>query len=270
VEVLSPCPTGWKMTPPDAKNWVDEVMMKYFEINTFKNKNGTAESKGATAKAKSPAIEKQKLLELLGDTQTEGGSFARPATDPKFMNPRIKVAGFGGQGILLLGQLMAQSAMLSNYHSTWLPSYGPEMRGGTANCHVIISERRIGAPLVAECDVLIAMNLPSLDKFEDSVKPGGVIFVNSSLIEREVKRDDVQVVRVPVTEIADSLKEPRVANVVMLGAYIGYTRLLSVESVHAAAARVVKRKEFMEINQAALKRGMEHVQQLVENDEVDV
>lgn len=133
------------------------------------------------------------------------------------------------------------------------------MRGGTANCHVIISDKRIGAPLVAESDVLIAMNLPSLDRFEKDVRKGGVIFVNSSLIKRSLERQDVEAVYVPATELADDLGEIKVANMVMLGAYLGYTKLLSLESVLSAAKRVVKRKEFMVVNRKALNKGIEFV-----------
>lgn len=204
------------------------------------------------------------LLAILGGKKEDSAArLTRPSVDANYRlpaqagNPRMKVAGFGGQGILLLGQLMAESAMVLDYYSTWLPSYGPEMRGGTANCHVIVSEKRIGSPLVVETDVLVAMNLPSLEKFENDVRPDGVIFVNSSLITRKVERGDVQTVYVPATEIADELGETKVANMVMLGAYIGYTGLLSPESVLAAARTVIKRKEFMELNEKALKKGME-------------
>lgn len=263
VEVLSSCPTGWKMTPSQAKKWVAEVMTDYFNLNVLKNKNGTVKSEKSTSPDPIEKAEpgKDEILELLGKKKLESSQvFAKPETDPNYQNPRIKVSGFGGQGILLLGQLLAQSAMMSDYYTTWLPSYGPEMRGGTANCHVIISNKRIGSPLVAESDILIAMNLPSLDKFEDEVRKDGVIFVNSSLIEREVKRTDVEVVYVPATELADELKETKVTNVVMLGAYLGYTGLLSLESVLAAANTVVKRKEFMQLNEKALRRGFEFVQ----------
>ncbi len=275
IEILSPCPTGWKMTPSEGKKWVDEVLSSYFKLGIYKDKNGvlSAEADRLDRKPTDGApkrIEKKptptgdlsaqagELLAILGATKEDSAAkLTRPIADVNFRNPRMKVAGFGGQGILLLGQLMAESAMVLDYYSTWLPSYGPEMRGGTANCHVIISEKRIGSPLVAEADVLMAMNLPSLDKFENDLRPDGVIFVNSSLISRKVERSDVQTVYVPATELADELGETKVANMVMLGAYIGYTGLLSLESVLAAARTVIKRKEFMELNERALRKGME-------------
>ncbi|MFQ5770819.1 MAG: 2-oxoacid:acceptor oxidoreductase family protein, partial [bacterium] len=262
VEVLSSCPTGWKMTPIDAKKWVAEVMTEYFKLNVLKDKNGALESKEiATAKVKQKKEPtKDKILEVLGaKKEVSTQTFSRQKAEENYQNPRIKIAGFGGQGILLLGQLLSESAMLLDYYTTWLPSYGPEMRGGTANCHVIISDKRIGSPLVAVSDALIAMNLPSLDKFENDVREHGVIFVNSSLIKRKVERKDVEAIYIPATELADELGETKAANMAMLGAYLGYTGLLSLESVLSAAQTVVKRKEFMAVNEKALKRGMEYV-----------
>ena len=110
------------------------------------------------------------------------------------MKKQYVFAGFGGQGMLLIGKFVAMANMLDGKHVSWLPSYGPEMRGGTANCSVIVSDEEVGSPMVNNADVLIAMNLPSLDKFEHTVKPGGLIVVNSSIIDRKVQRDDVKVV----------------------------------------------------------------------------
>ncbi len=256
VEILSACPTGLKMTPTQTKKWVSEVLADYFKISVLKDVNGTIKNQ----KSKKDEISKEEILKILGGRQHEElQSFDRLKVKANYQNPRLKIAGFGGQGILLLGQLLAESAMLSDYHTTWLPSYGPEMRGGTANCHVIISENRIGSPLVGESDVLIAMNLPSLDKFENEVRENGIIFVNSSLIERKVERKDVEVIYVPVTKLADELGETRVANMVMFGSYLGYTGLLSLENVLSAAKTVIKRKELMAANEKALIKGMEFV-----------
>jgi 2-oxoisovalerate ferredoxin oxidoreductase beta subunit len=255
VEILSPCPIGWKMTPSDAKKWVAEVLTEYFKLSVLKDKNGGLQPEASTrAKVeRKPDLTREDIYEILGAKKQETAQkFIRPEVDNNYKNPRIKIAGFGGQGILLMGQLLAESAMFLEYHSTWLPSYGPEMRGGTANCHVIISDRRIGSPMVSESDVLMAMNLPSLDKFEGDVRKGGVIFVNSSLIKRRVQRDEVEVVYVPATELADALGETKVANMVMLGAYIGYTGLLPSECVLDAAKTVIKRKEFMVVNEKAI------------------
>ncbi|OGU27927.1 MAG: hypothetical protein A2057_16310 [Ignavibacteria bacterium GWA2_35_9] len=171
----------------------------------------------------------------------------------------MKISGFGGQGILFLGQLLSKCAMISDYYTTWLPSYGPEMRGGTANCQVNISNKRIGSPLVTEIDVLIAMNLPSLDKFENDVKKDGLILVNSSLIGRNVRRGDVEVLYVPATRIADEIGNTKVANIVMLGAYIAQTKIVSNDCVLYTTNHSVKKKEFLKVNEEVFRRGMEYV-----------
>lgn len=136
------------------------------------------------------------------------------------MIEQVIMAGFGGQGVMSMGQLLAYSGMLEGKNVSWLPSYGPEMRGGTANCNVIVSDDEIGSPIVTEATAVIAMNLPSLDKFEHSVMPGGTLIINSSLIERKCSRTDIDVFYIPANEIADELGNNRVANMVMLGAYL--------------------------------------------------
>jgi len=262
VEILSPCPTGWGITPSEAKKWVTEVMTKYFILGVYKDRNGAVEKEELLQPIveKKIASTKEEIMALLGAKKGEEDyKFAKSKISENYKNPRIKIAGFGGQGVLLLGRLLSESAMLLNYHTAWLPSYGPEMRGGTAHCHVSISEKRIGSPLVSLSDVLFAMNLPSLDKFENEVRKGGIIFVNSSLIQRKVQREDVETVYIPATEIADDLGNTKVANMVMAGAYAGYTGLLSLESILAAASSIIKRKGLIEINEKAIKEGVDYV-----------
>src|SRR5690606_8122460 len=179
----------WAMTPVDAKKWIEDVLIKNFVPGVYKDK--TAEAISVDMKRKE--VSKEEILEILGAKKESGLTFEKPDVEKNYQDPRIKISGFGGQGVLFLGQLLSQSAMRSGYFTTWLPSYGPEMRGGTANCHVMISKKRIGSPLVTETDVLFAMNLPSLDKFENEVRKDGLILVNSSLINRNVKRNDVEV-----------------------------------------------------------------------------
>ena len=168
-------------------------------------------------------------------------------------------AGFGGQGMLLIGKFVAMANMLAGKHVSWLPSYGPEMRGGTANCSVTVSDEEIGSPLVDNADVLIAMNLPSLDKFEHTVKPGGLIVVNSSIIDRKVMRDDVRVVYCDANRIAESVKNPKGANVAILGALMAKDPACSTESmIEAIRIELGERKlRFLEGNKAALAAGME-------------
>ncbi|HAK74122.1 MAG TPA: 2-oxoacid:ferredoxin oxidoreductase subunit gamma [Sporomusaceae bacterium] len=168
----------------------------------------------------------------------------------------IVMAGFGGQGVMLIGQLMTYGGMLANKQVSWIPSYGPEMRGGTANCSVIVSDEPIGAPIVSEPTAVIAMNLPSLDKFEPLLVPGGILIINSSLIERKAKRDDLQVHYVAANDIAAELGNSKVANMVVLGALLAATNAVDSESVLKAFAKMfAKKPELLTINQQALNRG---------------
>ncbi|HNZ62745.1 MAG TPA: 2-oxoacid:acceptor oxidoreductase family protein [Bacillota bacterium] len=169
----------------------------------------------------------------------------------------IIVAGFGGQGVMSIGTTMAEAAMSQGLNVSWLPSYGPEMRGGTANCCVVIADSEIISPIVLEPSELIAMNQPSLDKFEPAVKPGGLILVNKSIVERGIRRDDVRAVYVPSLEIASELGNMRVANMVMLGAYIEATKQLKFETVINMLRHIFtgKKAHLVELNEIALQRG---------------
>jgi 2-oxoglutarate ferredoxin oxidoreductase subunit gamma len=171
---------------------------------------------------------------------------------------RVIIAGFGGQGILMLGRLLAYAGMREGKNVTWLPSYGPEMRGGTANCNVIISEDLIGAPIVTEATCVIAMNLPSLDRFESLVQPGGWLLVNRSLIPRLPARTDVRILALPANDLAQQQGSPRVANVVMLGAYLAVSQAVRKESIAAAIEEVLgaSKKHLLGINLNALEAGL--------------
>ena len=172
---------------------------------------------------------------------------------------QILIAGFGGQGILFAGKFLAYKGLLEDLQVSWLPSYGPEMRGGTANCTVIISDERIGAPLVESPSEVIAMNRAALAKFESRVAPGGTVFVNSSIIPDKVGRDDVKAVYVPCDEIAAELGNAKVANMVMLGAYVAATGALKQETIEAMIAEMFtgKKAKLVPLNLEALQRGME-------------
>ena len=175
------------------------------------------------------------------------------------MTKRYLFAGFGGQGMLLIGKFVAMACMLEGKHVSWLPSYGPEMRGGTANCSVTVSDEPIGSPLVDMADCIVAMNRPSLDKFESKVKPGGVLVVNSSIIDRKVERDDIKVVYCDANGIAEAVKNPKGANVAILGALMQATEVCDVDKmIEAIRIELGERKaRFLEGNKAALAAGME-------------
>ncbi len=167
-------------------------------------------------------------------------------------------AGFGGQGILFSGKVLAYKGLTDGKNVSWLPSYGPEMRGGTANCSVIISDAPVGSPIVSNPDVLIAMNLPSLDLYEDKVVSGGMIFVDSSLVERKVNRTDVKVFYVPATKLASDNKIDKLANMIIMGKVLKETGAFdNEESVTNALKKVIsaKRADMLETNLNAMKLG---------------
>lgn len=169
-------------------------------------------------------------------------------------------AGFGGQGILFSGKFLAYKGLTEDKQVSWLPSYGPEMRGGTASCSVIISDTPVGSPIVSNPDVLIAMNLPSLDKYEDSVVSGGKIFVDSTLVERKVKRTDVEVYYVPATKLASDNKTPTLANMIMVGKVLKALGEFSEENVTAALKKVIsaKRADMLDINLNVMRLGADY------------
>lgn len=178
------------------------------------------------------------------------------------MLEKVIMAGFGGQGVMSMGQLLTYAGMIENKNVSWLPSYGPEMRGGTANCNVIVSESLIGSPVITnDATCTIAMNLPSLIKFEKDVVSGGKVLVNSSLIDRKVERDDVEVYYIPANEIAVELGNAKVANMVMLGAYLELTKAVEFETISKAFKKVFgeNKAHLIPINQEALKKGAEAV-----------
>lgn len=168
-------------------------------------------------------------------------------------------AGFGGQGVLLMGQLVTYAGMMEGENVTWMPSYGPEMRGGTANCGVVVSDEEIASPLVSEPTSVVAMNWPSLERFQGMVSPGGLIVYNSSLISAEPTRTDVRVLAVPANDIANELGDTRVANMVALGAYLGVTQVVNPETVLEAMKKVLpeRRHSLIPLNRQALARGLE-------------
>lgn len=171
----------------------------------------------------------------------------------------IRISGFGGQGVISAGILLAQAGLLENKNVSWFPAYGAEMRGGTANCSVVIASEEVSSPVVSRPDTVIVMNEPSLAKFEPLIKPGGLLIINSSLVNSRPKRTDIRVAYVPCNKIAEEIGTTKIANMVALGAYAGLTGALSVESIAKALGKVFKRAkpEMLELNIKALKKGAE-------------
>ena len=169
-------------------------------------------------------------------------------------------SGFGGQGILFAGKFIAYKGLMDEKQVSWLPSYGPEMRGGTASCSVIVSDDAVGSPIVSSPDVLIAMNLPSLDKFESSVVPGGIILADSTLIERKVARDDVKVFYIPATRLASENGMPTLANMIIVGKLLKELGDFDEESINTALKKVISAKhaDMLEVNLKAMRIGAEN------------
>ena len=257
VEVLSPCPTGWKVTPIEAQKWIRENMMTYYPVQVFKDNSERAESR---------VIERQQysdreVLEFLGLLELDVQKKVNEDFIRKFPEQVLKIAGFGGQGVLTAGVILAAAAMDQGLNVSWIPSYGPEMRGGTANCSVILSNKRIGSPLATNPNVLIAMNGPSLDAFEDTVTKNGLIIVNSSIIDRKVNRADVQAMYIPLTDMASDLGLTAAANMVCVGAYLEYTKIMDYKVAFNAIRKSIKKKKFTDTNIKAIEEGMKFVRE---------
>lgn len=166
-------------------------------------------------------------------------------------------SGFGGQGILFAGKFLAYKGLIEDKQVSWLPSYGPEMRGGTASCSVIVSDEPVGSPIVSNPDMLIAMNLPSLDRYENAVVSGGVIFADSTLIERKVNRDDVTVYYIPATKLASENGTPTLANMIIIGKVLKVLGEFEENAVRAALGKVISAKhaDMLEVNLKAMQLG---------------
>jgi 2-oxoglutarate ferredoxin oxidoreductase subunit gamma len=173
----------------------------------------------------------------------------------------IRIAGFGGQGVMLTGQLMAHAANKQGLYSLWVPTYGPETRGGTANCSIVVSDKPIYSPVFSKSDDLLVFNEPSLTKFGDKVKPGGNLFYNKSLIKGDVEGNDHHIYGIPMNDIAKELDVPQVANMVMLGAYLKKVDILKEEVIMESLKYFLgeKKVDLLPVNQKALARGFESI-----------
>ncbi len=173
------------------------------------------------------------------------------------MKEKIICAGFGGQGIMFLGKLVAYTMMHEDKHVTYIPSYGPEMRGGTANCNVIISDDEIDSPMVEEADTVVVMNQPSYEKFKSQVKPGGLLIINSSLIDIVDPPKDVKIVEIPATDMANEMGNVRLANMIIMGVYNAARKLVDKEKVFAALPEFLggNKERFIPINMEAIQKG---------------
>jgi 2-oxoisovalerate ferredoxin oxidoreductase beta subunit len=256
IEVLSPCPTIWKTTPLDAKKRIREELAKIYPVGVFRDLTKDREPRPAPVPA--PALSKLPALLDIDAAHT----FEMPAERPaRTVDWRVKVAGFGGQGVLMLGEVMAEAGLAAGLEVSWLPSYGPEMRSGTSNCHVRLSTHPIDSPLISRPNVLLALNEPSLRKFVHTVEPGGWVFYNADALPEDCRRDDVNFLTVSFTKIADGMGETRVGNMVVLGALMEVARIVGDEQVDAALAHSVKSARWLELDRKALLAGKQAARQ---------
>jgi 2-oxoisovalerate ferredoxin oxidoreductase beta subunit len=250
VEILSPCPTIWGKDPVEARQWIADKMVPTFPLNVFRDRRPEA-----------PAIKEndppqRPVADVLGITAKAGApDTSKSKHTHRFRDVKIKIAGFGGQGVLLLGQLLIEMGMREGLEVSWLPSYGPEMRSGSAHCHVCLSKERIGTPLISHPDVLVAMNEFSLRKFAHEVVSGGIILYNGASVPADFSAPEVQVVAIPASEMADKLGSTKVTNIVMMGALLEETECLAPGTALSVLEDKVKKLDLLEIDRKALTAG---------------
>jgi len=253
VEILSPCPTIWKLDPAEAKHWVAEKMIPVFPPGVYRDR-----AAGEGADSPRIAVPQKSVTEVLELMPASDQQPARRASG-KAGDRKIKVAGFGGQGVLLTGIILAEMGMREGLEVSWLPSYGPEMRSGSAHCHVCLSHQRIGSPLTSQPDVLVAMNEVSLRKFGPQVASGGLILYNRESLPPDFTPPQARVICIPASEIADRLGSAKVTNSVMMGALLEETECLPFESALEVLEGMVKKPGLVEINRKALEAGRKFI-----------
>ena len=253
IEVLSPCPTIWKMQPVEAQHWVRDVMEKTFPLGVFKDRAKDAQPKPLPENA--PPLEQVPHILGVAEAGLPEGNAHHMNQATADLDLRVRVAGFGGQGVLLLGEVLAEAGLDAGLEVSWLPSYGPEMRSGTSNCHVRLAGQPIDSPLVTHPDVLVAMNEPSLHKFCASVRPGGWIVYNGDTLPAECERTDLHILARSFTHLAAELGDARAANMVMLGVLLEATNVLPEASIDAALRRLLKNPKWVELDERALALG---------------
>jgi 2-oxoisovalerate ferredoxin oxidoreductase beta subunit len=262
VEILSSCPTIWKMTPVEAQKYIQEKMLPNFPLGVFRDRKEAAVGPAI----KIPQRTVADVLEVAGHTAEAHPPAKGPARKRSLS---IKVAGFGGQGILMLGQVLAEMGMREGMEVSWLPSYGPEMRCGSAHCHVWLAGERIGSPLIEHTDVLIAMNELSLRKFASQVARSGLILYNSSALPASFAAQ-ARVVCIPASDMADQLGAARVGNIVMLGALLELTGVFSATTGFAALETMVKNITLLEVDRRAIEAARAFFNRRRESEESQV
>jgi 2-oxoisovalerate ferredoxin oxidoreductase beta subunit len=249
VELLSPCPTIWKMTPQESRKWIEEKMMAVFPLGVYRDRKLEPVSDSV------PQTTVNKLFKLEQPGE-EIAPVPAPVSEEAHPDLRVNIAGFGGQGVLLLGQILAEMGMRAGREVSWLPSYGPEMRSGSAHCYVCLAKERVGSPLAEHPDVLIAMNEISLHKFAKQVGPHGTVLYNSAKLPAGFPPQEAMIYCVPASEIADGLGTTKATNMVMLGALVELTHTLPKESAFAVLKAKVRDSKLLEADCQAIDKGI--------------
>jgi len=248
VEILSPCPTIWGKDPVEARRWIYEKMVPAFPLNTFRDRKPEMPVTNAPPQ--------RSVVDVLEISETAGPKPTTVSHTHRFKNYTVKVAGFGGQGVLLLGQLLTEMGMREGLEVSWLPSYGPEMRSGSAHCHVCLSNERVGSPLISHPDALIAMNEISLRKFAPQLKSGGLVLYNQESLPADFKPPTgVRVICIPASQMADQLGSTKVTNIVMMGALLEESECLAPGTAMGVIQDKVKKVALLEANRKALAAG---------------
>jgi len=258
VEVLSMCPSGWKMDAVKSQTWIKEKMIPRFPLETFRDVSDEA----SAVERSVPVMDPEEVKEILGYSKLSDTNMAKNP-DAAFGKVALRVAGFGGQGIMSTGIALSNVGMEYGYNVSWLPSYGPEMRGGTANCSVKIQNDTIGASECTEPNMVIAMNQPSLEKFEKIIVPDGALIYNSTLIDIEPSRKDVKVFPVPITGIADELGDTRIQSMVGVGAFAAITGMFDPNEIVTLMPSLFagKPEKVIKLNEQAVRKGFDFVRE---------
>ncbi|MGB2635105.1 MAG: 2-oxoacid:acceptor oxidoreductase family protein [Candidatus Acidiferrum sp.] len=253
VEILSPCPTIWKMTPQESRKWIEEKMLAVFPLGVYRDRELAPVNDAV------PQVTVRKLLGLEDAKSEEALGNVVPAEAHPDL--RVNIAGFGGQGVLLLGQILAEMGMRAGREVSWLPSYGPEMRSGSAHCYVCLASERVGSPLAEHPDVLIAMNEISLHKFAKHVGAHGTILYNSAKLPDGFPPQEAMIYCVAAAEIADKLGTTKATNMVMLGALLELTHTLPKESAVTLLQAKVRNRQLLEVDCQAIDAGIANLRQ---------
>ena len=253
VELLSACPSGWKVSPQESIHWIEKNMIPIFPLGNFRDIDRSAEICPVQADA------------AAGDqpAQQETPPYTPPpAAGDEFNEVALTISGFGGQGALFSGIALAEGAVREGLETTWIPSYGPEMRGGTAHCNLRMSRKTIASPLITRPSAVIALNRPSVEKFAQLILPGGLLLVNSSLAVDVPEREDIKVVKIPAYEIATNMGNAKATNMVMLGAYIEISQAVRAESIKAGFIEKGLNPKIIAGNMAAIEAGRKFVRDM--------